>query len=81
MENLYSRLSQENIAKLEKMSEKYPTIFRLIKKELEEKTSYLDLTVGIAFDLAQELNDTNNGDITVSFLHDTFSKDPIPPIG
>lgn len=79
MKNLYSRLSQENIAKLEKMGEKYPTIFRLMKKELEEKTNYLDLNVATAFDLAQELKDTN--DITVSFLHDTFSKDHVSPIG
>jgi hypothetical protein len=71
MKNLYNRISQENIAKLEKMGEKYPTIFRVMKKELEEKSSYLDLNVGTAIDLAQELNNTT--EVTVSFLNDLFS--------
>ena len=64
-------MSPENRTKLEEMNKKYPTTFRLIKKELEEKSSYLDLTVGTAIDLAQDLNNTT--DVTVSFLHDLFN--------
>jgi hypothetical protein len=70
MRTLYNRLSQENKAKLEKMGEKYPTIFRVMKKELEETSNFLNLNVGTAIGLAQELNNTT--DITVSFLSDLF---------
>jgi hypothetical protein len=71
MKTLYNKMSSENRTKLEEINKKYPTTFRLIKKELEEKSNYLHLTVGTAIDLAQYLNDTT--DVTVSFLHDLFN--------
>jgi hypothetical protein len=77
MKNLYEKLSQENKAKLEKMGEKYPTIFRLMKRELEEATSYLDIRVETAFNLVTELKDTSS--ISILLLDDLFNKDHTSP--